>query len=70
MNPVGQPLQQRPLTTKLILAGILGLIVFVMFQVAPSSSKAPVRTQQLSAKAKYRTKPPHSQHSSSATKQE
>jgi hypothetical protein len=35
MNPVGQPLQQRPLTTKLILAGILGLIVFVMFQVAP-----------------------------------
>lgn len=35
MNSVGQPLQQRPLTTKLILAGILGLIVFVMFQVAP-----------------------------------
>jgi hypothetical protein len=35
MNPVGQPLQQRPLTNKLILAGILGLIVFVMFQVAP-----------------------------------
>lgn len=46
MNSVGQPLQQRPLTTKLILAGILGLIVFVMFQVAPSSSRAPVRTQQ------------------------
>ncbi|MEK4514110.1 CPBP family intramembrane glutamic endopeptidase [Paenibacillus sp. FSL H8-0122] len=35
MNPVGQPLHQRPLTTKLILAGILGLILFVMFQVAP-----------------------------------
>ncbi|OMF84826.1 CPBP family intramembrane glutamic endopeptidase [Paenibacillus sp. FSL R7-0337] len=35
MNPVGQPLHQRPLTTKLILAGILGLILFVMFQIAP-----------------------------------
>lgn len=35
MNSVGQPLQQRPLSTKLILAGILGLIVFVMFQVTP-----------------------------------
>ncbi|KAI7260679.1 hypothetical protein KC345_g10007 [Hortaea werneckii] len=35
MNSVGQPLKQRPLSTKLILAGILGLIVFVMFQVAP-----------------------------------
>lgn len=35
MNSVGQPLQQRPLSTRLILAGIIGLIVFVMFQVAP-----------------------------------
>lgn len=35
MNSVGQPLQQRPISTRLILAGILGLIVFVMFQVAP-----------------------------------
>lgn len=35
MNPVGQPLHQRPLTSKLILAGILGLILFVMFQIAP-----------------------------------
>ncbi|UQZ33279.1 CPBP family intramembrane metalloprotease domain-containing protein [Paenibacillus sp. PK3_47] len=35
MNSVGQPLQQRPLTTRLILMGILGLVVFVMFQVAP-----------------------------------
>ncbi|WP_339220055.1 CPBP family intramembrane glutamic endopeptidase [Paenibacillus sp. FSL H8-0332] len=35
MNPVGQPLHQRPLTTKLILAGILGLVLFVMFQIAP-----------------------------------
>lgn len=35
MNPVGQPLQQRPLTLKLILAGIFGLIIFVLFQVAP-----------------------------------
>ncbi|AIQ54656.1 CPBP family intramembrane glutamic endopeptidase [Paenibacillus sp. FSL R7-0331] len=35
MNPVGQPLQQRPLSKRLILAGIFGLIVFLMFQVAP-----------------------------------
>ncbi|WP_405104183.1 CPBP family intramembrane glutamic endopeptidase [Paenibacillus sp. FSL K6-1217] len=35
MNPVGQPLHQRPITTKLILAGILGLVLFVMFQIAP-----------------------------------
>ncbi|QSF44283.1 CPBP family intramembrane glutamic endopeptidase [Paenibacillus tianjinensis] len=35
MNSVGQPLQQRPLTTRVILAGVLGLIVFIMFQVAP-----------------------------------
>ncbi|WP_379159195.1 CPBP family intramembrane glutamic endopeptidase [Paenibacillus sp. sgz5001063] len=35
MNSVGQPLQQRPLTTRLILAGIIGLIVFIMFQIAP-----------------------------------
>lgn len=35
MNPVGQPLQQRPLSTRLIVSGILGLIVFIMFQVAP-----------------------------------
>lgn len=35
MNSVGQPLQQRPLSTKLLLAGILGLILFIMFQIAP-----------------------------------
>ncbi|WNS43325.1 CPBP family intramembrane glutamic endopeptidase [Paenibacillus sp. MMS20-IR301] len=35
MNSVGQPLQQRPLTTKLILAGIVGLIVFALFQIMP-----------------------------------
>ncbi|OMD45215.1 hypothetical protein BSK56_20300 [Paenibacillus borealis] len=35
MNSVGQPLQQRPLSIKLIVSGILGLIVFIMFQVAP-----------------------------------
>ncbi|QQZ61754.1 CPBP family intramembrane metalloprotease [Paenibacillus sonchi] len=35
MNSVGQPLQQRPLSTRLILAGIIGLIVFIMFQIAP-----------------------------------
>ncbi|OKP99769.1 CPBP family intramembrane glutamic endopeptidase [Paenibacillus sp. P46E] len=35
MNSVGQPLQQRPLTTRLILAGIIGLIVFILFQIAP-----------------------------------
>ncbi|MNC10372.1 CAAX amino terminal protease self- immunity [compost metagenome] len=35
MNSVGQPLQQRPLSTRLILAGIIGLIVFIMFQITP-----------------------------------
>lgn len=35
MNSVGQPLHQRPLSTRLIVSGILGLIVFIMFQVAP-----------------------------------
>ncbi|MBW4080991.1 CPBP family intramembrane glutamic endopeptidase [Paenibacillus sp. S150] len=35
MNSVGQPLQQRPLSARLILAGIIGLIVFIMFQIAP-----------------------------------
>ncbi|MHA6534671.1 CPBP family intramembrane glutamic endopeptidase [Paenibacillus sp. BAC0078] len=35
MNSVGQPLQQRPLSTRLILAGIIGLIVFILFQIAP-----------------------------------
>lgn len=35
MNSVGQPLQQRPLTKRLIFAGIIGLIVFLMFQVVP-----------------------------------
>ncbi|WP_150268868.1 CPBP family intramembrane glutamic endopeptidase [Paenibacillus tepidiphilus] len=35
MNSVGQPLQQRPLSTRLIVTGIISLIVFLMFQVAP-----------------------------------
>jgi hypothetical protein len=35
MNPVGQPLQQRALSKRLIISGIIGLILFIMFQVAP-----------------------------------
>lgn len=35
MNPVGQPLQQRVLSKRLIISGIIGLILFIMFQVAP-----------------------------------
>ncbi|WP_340025568.1 CPBP family intramembrane glutamic endopeptidase [Paenibacillus sp. FSL K6-1096] len=35
MNPIGQPLESRPPALKLIIAGILGLILFVMFQIAP-----------------------------------
>lgn len=36
MNPVGQPLQQRALSKKLVISGIIGLIIFFMFQVLPS----------------------------------
>ncbi|MRN56540.1 CPBP family intramembrane glutamic endopeptidase [Paenibacillus monticola] len=36
MNSVGQPLQQRALSRGLLLFGIIGLIVFIMFQVYPS----------------------------------
>ncbi|MDQ0193901.1 CPBP family intramembrane glutamic endopeptidase [Paenibacillus wynnii] len=36
MNSVGQPLQQRALTKRLIFSGIIGLIIFIMFQVLPS----------------------------------
>lgn len=36
MNPIGQPLQLRALSKKLIISGIIGLILFIMFQVAPS----------------------------------
>ncbi|KGE20769.1 CPBP family intramembrane glutamic endopeptidase [Paenibacillus wynnii] len=36
MNSVGQPLQQRALTKGLIFSGIIGLIIFIMFQVLPS----------------------------------
>ncbi|WP_151737267.1 type II CAAX endopeptidase family protein ['Paenibacillus yunnanensis' Narsing Rao et al. 2020] len=35
MNSVGEPLQQRPLSTRLMVTGIISLIVFLMFQVAP-----------------------------------
>lgn len=35
MNPIGQPLDSRPPALKLIIAGILGLILFVLFQIAP-----------------------------------
>ncbi|ETT63856.1 hypothetical protein BSK66_13770 [Paenibacillus odorifer] len=36
MNPVGQPLQQRALSKRLIISGIIGLILFIMFQISPS----------------------------------
>jgi len=36
MNPVGQPLQQRSLSKGLVISGIIGLILFLMFQVVPS----------------------------------
>ena len=36
MISVGQPLQQRVLSKKLIYSGIIGLILFIMFQVLPS----------------------------------
>lgn len=36
MNPVGQPLQQRALSKRLIFTGIICLILFLMFQVLPS----------------------------------
>lgn len=36
MNPVGQPLQLRALSKRLIISGIIGLILFIMFQIAPS----------------------------------
>lgn len=36
MNPVGQPLQLRALSKWLIFSGIIGLILFIMFQIAPS----------------------------------
>ncbi|GGF60346.1 hypothetical protein GCM10010912_01990 [Paenibacillus albidus] len=36
MNRVGQPLQLRPLSKKLIIAGLIGLVIFIIFQVLPS----------------------------------
>ena len=36
MNPVGQPLQQRALSKGLIFSGIIGIILFIIFQVLPS----------------------------------
>ena len=36
MNPIGQPLQLRAISKKLIISGIIGLILFIMFQIAPS----------------------------------
>ncbi|WP_410514137.1 CPBP family intramembrane metalloprotease [Paenibacillus sp. BR2-3] len=36
MNPVGQPLQQRALSMRIILSGIIGIILFISFQVLPS----------------------------------
>lgn len=41
MNPVGQPLQQRALSMRLIISGIIGLILFIMFQIAPSVLNSP-----------------------------
>ncbi|SEU19280.1 CPBP family intramembrane glutamic endopeptidase [Paenibacillus sp. NFR01] len=35
MNPVGQPLKQRPITAGLLVAGIVGLLLFVLLQVVP-----------------------------------
>jgi hypothetical protein len=36
MNPVGQPLKQRALSKGLIISGIIGIALFIMFQVLPS----------------------------------
>jgi len=41
MNPVGQPLQQRALSKRLIISGIIGLILFIMFQIVPSVLNSP-----------------------------
>lgn len=56
MNPVGQPLHQRPLTTKLILAGILGLVLFVMFQIAPQLLSGSGEDTALLSKSEIREK--------------
>ncbi|WP_379130495.1 CPBP family intramembrane glutamic endopeptidase [Paenibacillus sp. sgz500958] len=36
MNPVGQPLKMPALTKRVIISGIIGLLLFLTFQVAPS----------------------------------
>ncbi|WP_157794016.1 CPBP family intramembrane glutamic endopeptidase [Paenibacillus donghaensis] len=35
MNPVGQPLQQRALSKRLLSAGIIGVLLFALFQIYP-----------------------------------
>ncbi|MBY9078759.1 CPBP family intramembrane metalloprotease [Paenibacillus sp. HN-1] len=51
MNRVGQPLKLRPLSRTLILAGLIGLILFAMFQIIPSLNQPGAGTEQAIAKS-------------------
>ncbi|MDT3428942.1 hypothetical protein J2Z22_004538 [Paenibacillus forsythiae] len=56
MNPVGQPLHQRPISKRLVLAGLAGLILFVLFQIVPPLVQGGPGSEQAISKSEAREK--------------
>ncbi|WP_025692293.1 CPBP family intramembrane glutamic endopeptidase [Paenibacillus zanthoxyli] len=56
MNRDGQPLHQRPISKRLVLAGLIGLILFVMFQIVPSLTQEGYGNEQAISKSEAREK--------------
>ncbi|QWU15296.1 CAAX protease self-immunity [Paenibacillus sophorae] len=56
MNPVGQPLHQRPISKRLVLAGLIGLILFVIFQIVPSLTQGGPGSEPAISKSEAREK--------------
>lgn len=54
MNPVGQPLQQRPISRTLMISGLIGLILFVLFQIVPSLTQEDFAGEPVISKSEAR----------------
>lgn len=54
MNRVGQPLKLRPLSRRLLITSLVGLILFAMFQIIPSLTQAGSGTQRAISKSEAR----------------
>ncbi|MFD1772439.1 CPBP family intramembrane glutamic endopeptidase [Paenibacillus rhizophilus] len=56
MNPVGHPLHQRPISRSLVISGLIGLVLFILFQIVPSLTQEGFVSEPAISKSEAREK--------------